>query len=159
MKKFLFFNFAFLIFISGCAGLMQRTQRQGPYVEPASTQISDMLKFDDVPIPAGFKSVDNDSFTFQNRDLRLGLLKYTGRVHPDKVVAFFKENMPLYNWSLINVVEYGRRIMNFERAGQSCIVTIEPTSFYTVLIVAVAPRASAPMKEDVRDLREYKGVK
>ncbi len=149
----------FSISLTGCAAFQKKASTEGPYVTPESMGVSSSLKFDDVPIPAGFKIVDSDSFTFQNRDLRIGLLRYTGRVSGDQTVSFYKENMPMYNWSLINIVEYGRRIMNFERAGQSCIITAEPSSFYTILTIAVAPRATAPMKEEAKEYKEYKVVK
>jgi len=146
--------------LTGCAGFPRKSSPDQDYAQQTVSSTSKILKFDDVPVPAGFRIIDADSFTFQNRDLRIGLLKYTGRVNPSEAVEFYKENMPMYNWNLINVVEYGRRIMNFERAGQSCIVTLEPTSFYTVLIIAVAPRATAPMQEEeIKEYKEYRVVK
>lgn len=138
-----------LIGVSGCGTIHQKkasAEESSAIGKPIG--ISSALKFEDVPVPAGFKILDSDSFTFQNEGLRIGLLKYTGSTNPSKVVAFYKEQMPLYNWELINIIEYGRRMLNFERSGQSCIVIVEPSKFKTVLTIAVAPKATRPMKEE-----------
>lgn len=142
--------------VSGCAAFQKKTSGGESPAVGQSVGISSALKFDDVPVPAGFKILDRESFTFQNEGLRIGLLKYSGSTHPNKVVAFYKEQMPLYNWELINIIEYGRRMLNFERADQSCIVTIEPSKLRTVLTIAVAPKATRPMREEEKIIYKQK---
>jgi hypothetical protein len=141
--------------ISGCATM------SGGGASSSAGQASSMakiLKFDDVPAPGGFRLLDKESFTFQNDQMRVGLLKYAGMPDANKVVAFYKEQMPMYNWDLINVIEYGQRVMNFERADQTCIITIEPQSTRTVIAIAVAPKAHTTMTQDkVTRYKELKG--
>ena len=127
------------IMFSGCAS-------SSPYKsDNADTykalDVSTALKFEDVPVPAGFKPVVRDSFAFENDVLRVGILKYSGRVNPDNVVNFYKDQMALYNWRFLNIVEYQRRIMSFERDDQTCTILIEPAGMGTLLTISVAPKA------------------
>ena len=100
-----------------------------------------LLKFEDVPVPTGFKPIARDSFVFENDVLRVGILKFTGKVNPDHVVNFYKDQMALYNWRFLNIVEYQRRIMSFEREDQNCTILIEPSGMSTFLTISVAPKA------------------
>ncbi len=103
--------------------------------------VSTALKFVDVPVPSGFKMVTSQSFTFENDVLRVGILKYKGRASGDQVVSFYKNQMSLYNWNFTNMLEYGRRILNFEREDQNCIIVIEPHGMNTFITVTVAPKS------------------
>jgi len=100
-----------------------------------------VLKFEDVPIPSGFKPVAKDSFVFENDVLRVGILKYAGKAKAHQVVDFYKDQMPLYNWRFLNMMEYGRRIMNFDRDDQSCIIVVEPGRMSTSVSITVSPKA------------------
>ncbi len=113
-----------------------------------SLEVSSTLRFDDVPIPIGFRTIDKESFAFRNDVTRVALLKYVGGKNADQVVAFYKEQMPMYNWNAINIIEYERRILNYEREGESCIVTIESQGRKSVVTIAISPK-SRPMKVKV----------
>jgi len=141
--------------ISGCA--TTSTSSSSGYSSSSSVGMSSILKFDDVPVPAGFKIIDNESFAFQNNNMRVGLLRYAGSPDANKVVQFYKEQMPMYNWDLINVIEYGQRVMNFERSDQTCIVTIQPLSTRTVIAIAVAPKSGSTMTEE--KVQKYKELR
>jgi len=52
----------------------------------------------------------------------VGVLKYQGKTNPDQVVNFYKEQMAMYNWNLVNIVEYGQRLMNFERENEPVLL-------------------------------------
>jgi len=152
----IFFIFGLFIFAVGCATIGSGSSSSSSGVQ-SSNGLAKILKFDDVPIPVGFRLIDNESFTFQNDQMRVGLLKYAGMPDADRVVSFYKEQMPLYNWDLINVIEYGQRVMNFERSDQTCIVTIQPASTRTVISIAVAPKANTAMTEE--KVQRYKELK
>ena len=125
--------------LAGCAA---SSPYKGRDAEPyKALDVSTLLKFEDVPVPAGFAPVVRDSFAFENDVLRVGILKYSGRVHPDHVVNFYRDQMSLYNWRFLNIVEYQRRIMNFERDDQTCTILIEPSGMGTLLTISVAPKA------------------
>jgi len=145
-----------LIFIAtGCATTSNSNSSSS--MQAGSISVASILKFEDVPVPSGFKLVDNESFTFQNDNMRVGLLKYTGRPDANVVVNFYKEQMPMYNWDMLNVIEYGQKIMNFQRADQTCIITMQPLSTRTLIAIAVAPKSSSTMTE--AKTQKYKELK
>ena len=115
-----------------------------------------ILKFSDVPIPTGLKPLPQVSYSFENAGSRVAVLKYQGRVNIDQVINFYKEQMPMYNWSLINIIEYGQRLLNFERENETCIITIQVAGFWNeeaLVTVSLGPKsqnltkkAKAPVK-------------
>ncbi|NQT96021.1 MAG: hypothetical protein HQ572_06175 [Candidatus Omnitrophica bacterium] len=138
MKSLIIIYLLMGLCISGCA-----TTGGGSDIaeSPRMLDVAMALKFEDVPMPAGFKPVAKDSFIFENDVLRVGILKYSGRAQAHQVVSFYKDQMPLYNWRFLNMMEYGKRIMNFDREDQTCIIVIEPGKMSTSVIITVAPKA------------------
>jgi len=141
--------------ISGCTTLPESRERARIREEtredseeevlpslPVSLKMASNLKFEDIPVPHGFKIDQHNSFAFQTGSTRLGVLKYKGNAAADRIVAFYKEQMPVYNWNLVNIIEYGRRMLTFERAQEICIITIEPSRGRTSLFVSVSPRST-----------------
>ncbi len=132
--------------ILSCVVLLTGCAASSPYRSDGADSykaldVSTALKFEDVPVPAGFKPIIRDSFAFENDVLRVGILKYSGRAHPDHVVNFYRDQMELYSWRFLNIVEYQRRIMSFERDDQNCTILIEPSGMSTLLTISVAPKA------------------
>jgi hypothetical protein len=158
MKKNTFVVLGMILLLTAFAGCATTNNGSSSgYPQQPSMGMSNTMKFDDVPVPAGFRIINNESFAFQNDRMRVGLLKYAGSPDANGVVAFYKEQMPMYNWDLINVIEYGERIMNFERADQTCIITIRPLSTRTVIAIAVAPKSGTNMTEEkVQKFKELK---
>jgi hypothetical protein len=134
--------FFLILSLAGCAstGAYRGSGDEEAY---KSLDVSVALKFEDVPVPTGFKPIVRDSFVFENDVLRVGILKYSGRVHPDHVVNFYRDQMSLYNWRFLNIVEYQRRIMSFDREDQNCTILIEPAGMSTMLTISVAPKAGS----------------
>lgn len=108
-----------------------------------SLKSQSVLKFSDVPIPAGLKALPLESYSFESSGVRVGVLKYIGKINTDQIVIFYKDQMPMYNWSLVNIVEYGQRLLNFEREGESCIITIQPKGSNAVLTISLGPKSQA----------------
>lgn len=130
----------FMLFVfSGCAtsGLSRTSEAE----TPVNLEVASVLKFQDVPSPHGFKVVADDSFLFDNDVTRLGLIKYTGKPDALSVVRFYKDQMPLYNWRFVNLIEFNTRILNFDRDDQTCTIIITPYKLSTSIIVSVAPKA------------------
>lgn len=133
----------FAITSGGCA-------TPGSYSAQPSSQIekdlavASSLRFDDVPIPSGFIPIPNESFIYQTDTLRAGVLRYTGKTSPESLMQFYKEQMPLYNWQLLNIIEFDKRQLNFEKPGQSCIVLIEGTRSKAKLTISIGPRSEKP---------------
>ena len=103
-----------------------------------------ILKFSDIPIPAGLKSLPQTSYSFENAGVRVAVLKYQGRANVDQVINFYKEQMPMYNWNLINIIEYGQRLLNFERENETCIITMQIAGFWneeTLVTISLGPKS------------------
>ncbi|MBI1976712.1 MAG: hypothetical protein HYS56_04300 [Candidatus Omnitrophica bacterium] len=130
----------FLVVLSlGCASTTSGTRADGPVKELG---VASALKFDDVPIPVGFRILPDQSFSFQNELTRVGILRYAGRANAQRVIQFYKDQMPMYNWQFVNMIEYDRSLINFEKADQVCTITIEGGVTKTGLVIAVAPKGS-----------------
>lgn len=132
-----------ILFVAGCVSTTSsgHSSSSNDNTRPYGLGISAEMQFIDLPVPMGFKNVREDSFIFQNDATRVGIIRYHGRAYASDVIEFYKTQMPLFNWGLINVVEYGRVVMNFEKETETCIITIEPQTTKTVITVAIAPKS------------------
>ncbi len=126
--------------ICGCASTLGN--KQDNTVNSALLKPQTALKFSDIPIPVGFKAIIQDSYSFESSGIRVGILKYQGKADIEQVVNFYKEQMPMYNWNLLNVVEYGSRLLNFDRDSETCIVSLEPKGKYVVSTISIGPRSN-----------------
>jgi len=144
-KIFVFLIMGILVAgVTGCA----TSSKKDKDIAAASNMLEPQmaLKFSDVPVPAGFKFVSQESYSFESTGVRVGMLKYRGKANPDQVVNFYKEQMPIYNWNLINAIEYGQRLLNFEREQESCIVTMLAKGNSVTLTISVGPKSQFPKK-------------
>ena len=119
----------------GCATMQE---------QPTSAQglaASSMLRFNDVPYPAGFKILTEKSFILESGNVRAGVLKYTGKGNVEDIVRFYKTKMPTYNWALLNILEYGERMLNFERENEGCLITIKSKGRRVDISVSLAPKS------------------
>jgi len=105
-------------------------------------------KFGDIPIPAGFKLLVKESYSFESSGIRVGVLKYKGKADIEQVVSFYKDQMPLNKWNLINIVEYGQRLLNFDKDTESCIITLLPKGNSIILSITVGPKSQNQKKTD-----------
>jgi len=141
-----YFVFLLFLFLFGCASLSKTSDSSSLAFKPLEP--SGYVKFNDIPIPAGFKFLYKDSYVFETAGLRVAVFKYSGSPTAEKVFLFFKEQMPIYGWNLLNTVEYGIRMLNFERDNESCIITIEPKKFSTEFIISLGPKQTLLKKEN-----------
>ena len=151
MKKLLYLSLVtccLSLTLAGCTTMSGSSSYSGS--DDTSLDVAAMLRLNDVPVPAGFKVLNTESFAFQNDVTRVALLKYTGSKAADQVVAFYKQQMPMYKWNAINIIEYERRMLNYEKSGESCIVTIEGKGRKSILTIAISPK-SRPMKVEFKE--------
>ena len=134
-----------LVLLAGCATFPQNESSGDAEKNKVALSVAPILKFEDIPVPAGFKSLDKESFAFQNDKSRVALLKYYGGKTADQVVAFYKEQMASFNWDLVNIIEYDRKVLNYENSDESCIVTVQPQGGKSTVIISLSPR-SRPIK-------------
>ncbi len=131
--------------LTGCASLSGNSDAKS--ANPGMLEPQAILKFSDIPVPVGLRNLPNQSYSFESSGVRVGVLKYQGKNSPDQVVSFYKEQMAMYNWNLVNIVEYGQRLLNFERENESCIITIEPKGSSIILIISLGPKSQTAGKK------------
>ena len=132
--------------LCSCAGVAKKdaSSKEGAFLEPQAA-----LKFNDIPAPTGFKFLPEESYTFESAGVRVGILKYRGKADVEQVVNFYKDQMPLYNWNLLNVMEYGERLLNFEREQESCIINLASKGRNITVTVSLGPKSGIrPKKSD-----------
>lgn len=126
--------------ICGCVSTFG--SKQGNTVNSKLLEPQPVIKFSDIPIPVGFKAIPQDSYSFESSGIRVGILKYQGKADIEQVVSFYKEQMPMYNWNLLNIVEYGSRLLNFDRDSETCIISLEPKGRYVFSTISIGPKSS-----------------
>ena len=127
-----------LSLVGGCVGPSAISGRQSlvPSARPYEA---------DIPLPEGFRLVDRSSEDWAaGRRIRYLRHRYRGRADKYTVRRFYREQMPLVRWTAISDGNVNGRItMRFERAAESCTVTIEDetrrASRRVVIEVMVAP--------------------
>jgi len=143
LAAFHFFLMLIVLAVGGCA-----TTGQGPTAGSGEAEnnlaVSSVLRFDDVPVPIGFSQLPKESFIFQTESVRAGVLRYEGRASPESVMQFYKQQMPVYNWQSVNIIEFGLKQLSFEKPGQSCIVVIEGTRSKSTVTISVGPKSERP---------------
>jgi hypothetical protein len=139
MKPFVKLAFLFTICCLFTTALIGCATISDTKLEPQA-----ILKFSDIPVPAGLKPLSQTSYSFENAGVRVGVLKYQGRAYIDQVINFYKEQMPMYNWNLINIIEYGQRLLNFERENETCIITMQIAGFWNedvLVTISIGPKS------------------
>ena len=141
--------FVSFLLISGCAGLEKKDAASPALLEPQAT-----VKFTDVPVPSGFKFLPKSSYSFEAQGVRVGMLRYQGKANPDQIVAFYKDQMAMYNWILLNIIEYGQRQLNFERDTETCVIILEPKGVGNILIsIALGPKGQIMPKKATKPVK------
>jgi len=139
----------FAAFAGGCA-TANYTNTKGSDTQLIEPQ--NIFKFSDVPIPAGFKPMAKDSYSFESSGVRVAVLKYRGKGNRDLINGFFKEQMAIYKWNLLNMVEYGDTIMNFEKENETCIITLAPRRGTIIASISLGPKSpKAAAKKTIAD--------
>ena len=156
MKRFslhsAFYILSTVLLLAGCA--TYSTSKDARVSSPGMLEPQAILKFSDVPVPVGLKSIPLESYSFESSGVRVGVLKYQGKTNPEQIVNFYKEQMPMYNWNLINIVEYGQRLINFERENETCIITMTPGSWgNTVITISLGPKSQVTAKKSKQPLK------
>jgi len=116
-----------LLFVGvyGCKNLLSsRTVRER---EPEVKQpISTSYRFEDIPLPPGMTLNRKESFIYETRATKTGLLIYEGRGEMEKLSNFFKQQMPKYEWRLVSNFELHNVMLTFIKEGWSSIIYILP---------------------------------
>ncbi len=109
----------------GCGDLFSfRTIRER---EPEKKQpIATSYRFEDIPLPPGMNLNRKESFVYETKETRTGLLVYEGKGEMEKLANFFKEQMVNYKWRLVSNFELHNVMLTFIKEGWSSVIYIIP---------------------------------
>ena len=147
-RKYVFLMLALLVFTSGCAIIEPKDTTNSSLLEPQA-----LVKFSDVPVPTGFKLLPKVSYSFENTGTRVGMLKYQGKASIDQISAFYKEQMAMYKWDLLNIIEYGERQLNFDREAETCVITLTPKGSSVIITIALGPKSQTAPKKAAKPVK------
>jgi hypothetical protein len=143
MKRYAFLFLAVIFLLTGCTAFSKKDKSSTGVLEPQA-----LAKFADVPVPAGFKILPEESYSFESSGVRVGVLKYRGKANVEQVENFYKEQMPMYNWNFLNVVEYGERLLNFDRESETCIISLLSKGSQVNITITLGPKSQMRKKSD-----------
>lgn len=115
----------FVLGTYGCADLFSsRTvrEREAEVRQPIPTS----YRFEDIPLPPGMTLNRKESFIYETRTTRAGLLIYEGKGEMEKLANFFKQQMPNYQWKLVSNFELHNVMLTFIKEGWSSVIYIIP---------------------------------
>lgn len=93
---------------------------------------------EDIPIPSMMKMVKSNTFIFEAKGIKVGILTYKGKVDSFSLAEAVKNNMLSEKWRLINALTYKNTInLNFSKGDRTCNIFIEEGWIYTNLEVRV----------------------
>lgn len=133
MKIKFFIVLILSIFICGCAttGYYRLTEED--------LGKSDLSRFEDLPVPSGFKFLPLASFISESGKLRVGVLEYYGNRYPYEIVKFYKDNMPKLGWRILNIIESKETVLSFEKDSEICTVRFKYQGGKDSLIISISP--------------------
>ncbi len=116
---------------SGRAGRNVRLQSGTPYSK-------------DIPLPEGFRLIDQSSEDWSSEAVRYLRHQYAGRADRLNVREFYRKQMPLVRWTADSESDvHGRCTMQFSRRNEHCTITIRKKRSVlrsrTVVDVIIAP--------------------
>ncbi len=106
-------------------------------------QISPELRIKDLPIPAGYLYRTDKSMILEYGQVQAGILLYEGSATAGDLVAFYRREMPKFDWNMMSMIEREDIRIMFEKAGKNCEVMIKSgtsLSKKTVISIYYAPK-------------------
>lgn len=135
------------IFLIGCAGLTPqlKPEEEGVFIDKKPGVITEQTstryyRFKDVPAPDNFKLDEAKSFVYETPSLKAGILLYTGTGKRADVVNFYKDEMPLYGWKLVNIFEHQGVDMIFDKEGWNCRINISKSFRTNTIEIKIGPK-------------------
>ena len=129
-----------LLFSQGCATLTQDTGLKGEFNNEDSVKAPPLpvyYDFDDISVPPELKLDKKRSFIYESRKTKSGVLVFRGRIDVASLASFFKDNMPHDGWIFINSYKYKDYILNFQKDGKSCLISLHDKLLNTIVEIRV----------------------
>ena len=124
----------------GCTLFTQGTDSKGEFSDETSVRTPPLpmyYDFEDISVPPELMLVKKRSFIYETQETKSGILVFKGRFDVASLVSFFKENMSKDGWALINSYKYKDYILNFQKDGKSCLISLYDKLLNTVVEIRV----------------------
>lgn len=109
----------------------------GKEAQPASNA----LTVSDLPVPAGAKLDDQQTFIIGSGEKWLGRIVMTASTSPVESVNFYQSRMGSFGWNGIATVQAKTSTLTFLRSDRVATIQIEPDTFKgSRITVTVSPR-------------------
>lgn len=135
-----------VLVLSGCESFnFGQTREEAPGPPPSS-----YLDFEDVQIPGGLKLVREQSFVYENNNLRAGVLALKGDGPVVAVLNHFQTRMPADGWEQLSSFKYHKNILIYTKPDKVCLVIVtapfgDDDVNVEVWVSPSAPGASSPL--------------
>ena len=83
-------------------------------------------RFEDIPLPPGMNLNRRESFIYETKATKAGLLVYEGKGQMERLANFFKQQMPNYQWRMVSNFELNNVMLIFIKEGWSSVIYITP---------------------------------
>ena len=153
MKKIVYL-LSLIVIIGGCTLVTTgpAVKKKAPPEKKAKTtnikakEVPEKYRISDLPVPDNYRFDEDKSFIFETETLRTGILVYNGGRKISEVIEFYKEEMPKYGWSLINIFQHKNATMLYEKEDWICEIRLEGSWSSNKLYLTIAPKdpGSAP---------------
>jgi len=114
-----------LLGVFGCGSLSPFGTGREREIE-VRQQIPTSYGFEDIPLPPGMTLSRRESFIYETKTAKAGLLVYEGKGEMEKLANFFKKQMPNYQWRLVSNFELHNVMLTFIKEGWSSVIYILP---------------------------------
>jgi hypothetical protein len=127
LKKSIWIGILFILVLGayGCADLFSSRTVQERETEVQQT-IQTTYRFEDIPLPPGMTFNRKESFIYETKATKAGLLIYEGKGEMEKLANFYKKQMPNYQWRLVSNFELYNVMLTFIKEGWSSVIYILP---------------------------------
>ena len=126
--KILFWAGVFLVLAMGIYGCADLFSTRTTYEKDSGARktIPTSYRFEDIPLPSGMGLNRRESFIYETKATKAGLLVYEGRGEMERSANFFKQQMPNYQWRLVSNFELNNVMLIFIKEGWCSVIYIVP---------------------------------
>ena len=146
-KRFFLTTACCLLATALLVGCAMTTKQENLKEPPAPLQTQAVLKYSDLPVPLGFKLLPEDSYSFDNSGIRVAVLKYKGKGTTTQVVSFYKEQLPMFGWTILNTIEYGSSMLNLDNGSETCVINVIPGGSSSTISISLGPKSQSSPKK------------
>jgi len=133
-------------FLAGCGG--PETTQPFPRVAQGEVVLRQNVQFEDVPVPRNFRLDRTRSHSFESSRFREGEFRYEGPESVVNAVAFYRGEMELDGWRLVDeTIRSGRATLVFAKGAERAEVFLEEKPYLTQLEIRVGPVNAGPVLE------------